>query len=187
MHIPDPFLWLSSVARKRLWLGSLVISATSLLAMTVLDVALKTPAAPSGIISFQFAGDFAHAQQILSSWGAEVQVHAALSLGLDYLFLVVYALFISIACVHIANILKLRLPIMAAAGFFLAWAQFLAALLDAVENYALIRLLLGSQQKLYPSMAWGCALIKFTLVGMGLAYLLVGFILAMNSNGLDTK
>ena len=177
MHIPDPFLWLSHVARKRLWFFSLAISAIFLWAMNVLDGSLKTTAAPSGIISFQFAGDFAHAQQILSSWDAEAKVHAALSLGIDYLFLVTYALFISIACVHIAKILKLRLPIVAAAGFLLAWAQFLAALLDAVENYALIRLLLGSQQKLYPSMAWGCALIKFTLVGMGLAYMLVGIIL----------
>ena len=169
MHIPDPFVWLSPVARKWLWFFSLGISAVLLLAMNVLD---------GGIISFEFAGDVARAQQMLSSWGAEAKVHAALSLGMDYLFLVAYSLVISIACVHIANMLKQGWPMMAAAGLFLAWAQFLAALLDAVENYALVQLLLGSQQNLYPSLAWGCALIKFALVGMGLAYLIVGFILS---------
>jgi hypothetical protein len=70
----------------------------------------------------------------------------------------------------------------ATAGFFLAWGQFLAGLLDMVENYALIQLLLGAQTKFYPSIAWGSAAIKFTLVGMGLAYMLVGFILHIFSD-----
>lgn len=179
MHIPDPFVWLSPVARKWLWLAGLAVSAIFLLAMSMLDADLKTPAAPWGIISFQFAGDLAHARQILRSWDAEAKIYAALSLGIDYLFLVAYALFISLACVHMAKNLKRQLPIVAAAGFLLAWAQFPAALLDAVENLALIRLLMGAQNELYPSMAWGCAWIKFTLVGLGLVYMLVGFILGL--------
>jgi hypothetical protein len=182
MHIPDPFYGLSPLARKWLWVASLVISATFLLAMGRLDEALKTAAAPSGIISFQFAGDLAHAQRILSSWDAEAKVQAALSLGIDYLFLVAYALFISLACVHIAKALMVKWTVVATAGFFLAWGQFLAGLLDIIENYVLIQLLLGAQTKIYPSIAWGCAGIKFTLVGMGLAYMLVGYILHLRVN-----
>lgn len=177
MHIPDPFIWLSPVARKWLWLGSLVLSATFLLAMAMLDGNLKTAAAPSGIISFQFAGDLAHAQRMLSSWDPEAKIHAALSLGIDYLFLVAYALFISMACALLAKMLQSRLPLVAVTGFCLAWAQFVAAWLDAVENYALIRLLLGSQSEWYPALARVCAGIKFSLVGMGLVYMLVGLII----------
>ena len=173
----DPFKWLSPQSRKRIWLASLIISAALLSAMNLLDVALKTAAAPSGIISFEFAGNMVNAQRMLASWDADARVHAALSLGIDYLFLVAYALVISMACAHTANTLRRRFKAAAAIGFVLAWAQFLAAGLDAVENAALIRLLLGSSHSFYPLVAWVCAGIKFGLVGLGLAYLPVGFIL----------
>ena len=93
------------------------------------------------------------------------------------LFLVAYALVISMACAYTANTLRRRFKAAAAIGFVLAWAQFLAAGLDAVENAALIRLLLGSSHSFYPLVAWVCAGIKFGLVGLGLAYLPAGFIL----------
>lgn len=181
MHIPDPFVWLSPAAQKRVWIGSLAISALFLWAMTVLEGALKNAAAPSGIISFQFAGELEHAQQILSTWDGDAKIHAALSLGIDYLFLVAYALLISMACAHLARKLKRRWPMVAAAGFILAWAQFAAAMLDAVENLALIRLLLGGQSEWYPALARVCAGIKFSLVAMGLVYPLVGFSLRRRS------
>ena len=176
MYFPDPFLWLSPEARKRLWLGSLVISAVSILAIKVLDASLVTDAAPSGIISFEFAGSMARAQQILSSWDADAKIRGALSLGIDNLFLVAYAFFISTSCAYIGRVLMIRRLSVAKVGFLLGWAQFIAALMDAIENIALIRLLLGSQQELYAWIAWGCAGIKFTLVGSGLLYMVSGFI-----------
>ena len=116
------------------------------------------------------------AQQILSSWDADAKVRGALSLGIDYLFLISYALFIASGCAYIAGRLMMRRWFLAKLGFFLGWAQFAAALLDAIENAALIQLLLGSQQEPYTWIAWGCAGIKFTLVGSGLAYMAFGFI-----------
>jgi hypothetical protein len=177
MYIPDPFLWLSPEDRKRLWFGSLIISAVSLRAIMVLDESLITDAAPSGIISLEFAGSMARAQKILSSWDVGAKVRGALSIGIDYLFLVAYALFISIACANIAKALMIERLLMAKIGFMLGWAQFLAASLDAIENVALIQLLLGSQRELYTWIAWGCAGIKFSLVGLGLAYMIIGFII----------
>ncbi len=64
-------------------------------------------------------------------------------------------------------------------GIALSWGQLLAALLDAVENYALIRLLLGSTGKLWPDLARWCAVPKFLLVGAGLVYVIFGAVLAM--------
>jgi hypothetical protein len=174
--ISDPFSWLSPTARKRLWVGSLLISAVSILAIKWLDASLVTDAAPSGIISFEFAGSMNRAQQILSSWDADAKIRCALSLGIDYLFLIAYALFISIACTNIARKLKIQRLFAAKVGFLLGWAQFIAAVLDAIENTALIRLLLGSQQEVYAWMAWGCAGVKFILVGSGLLYMVSGFI-----------
>jgi hypothetical protein len=177
VNIPNPFHWLPSNAQKRLWFGSLTISAVSLLAIKALDESLVNDAAPSGIISFEFARSITRAQQILSSWDAADKIRCALSIGVDYLFLVSYALFISVGCAYIANALKIRKPFLAKIGFVLGWAQFIAALLDAIENTALIQLLLGSRNQIYSWIAWGCAGSKFTFVGLGLIYMVSGFIL----------
>lgn len=171
------YCWLSPEAQKRLWFGSLIISTVSLTAIKVLDESLVNDAAPSGIISFEFARSITRAQKILSSWDTAEKIRCALSLGIDYLFLVTYALFISVGCVYIANVLKIRQLLLAKIGFLLGWTQFLALLLDAIENTTLIQLLLGSRNEVYSWIAWGCAGIKFTLVGLGLTYMVSGFIL----------
>ena len=62
-------------------------------------------------------------------------------------------------------------------GIVLAWAQFAAATLDAVENYALIRVMLGSTPNLWPALARACAIPKFAIVGLGLLYLIVGLVM----------
>jgi hypothetical protein len=51
INILNPFGWLSDVAQKRLWFGSLVISAVSLSAIKMLDESLVNDYAPLGIIS----------------------------------------------------------------------------------------------------------------------------------------
>jgi hypothetical protein len=58
----------------------------------------------------------------------------------------------------------------------LAWAQFLAALLDAIENLALIHLLLNSSRSWLPCLARGCAIVKFSIVGAGLIFILGGLL-----------
>jgi hypothetical protein len=64
-------------------------------------------------------------------------------------------------------------------GTLLAWAQFGAALLDALENYALIQVLLGSQQALWPVVARWCAIPKFLIVAAGLVYVGIGTVSVM--------
>jgi hypothetical protein len=59
-------------------------------------------------------------------------------------------------------------------GAILAWTIFGAALFDSVENYALIQLLLGAEQSLWPVLARICAIPKFLIVGLGLLYILLG-------------
>jgi hypothetical protein len=76
--------------------------------MSSLDRNLTTAAAPRGIVSLELAGDLEQGNRILTAWSTEGKVYAALSLGLDYLFLIVYAAFISLACVLIARNLVSR-------------------------------------------------------------------------------
>jgi hypothetical protein len=78
-----------------------------------------------------------------------------------------------------------RSRFLSTAGILLAWAQLGAALLDGLENYALIRVLLGSQHKLWPMLAQWWALLKFFLVALGLVYVVFGalFVAATRSHG----
>lgn len=172
MSIPDPFANITNAIHKRALALFFILTIVLLAAMNWLDAGLKTEAAPRGIISFELADNLESSRRIISSWGIDGQVRAGLSLGLDYFFLVAYALFIALACSRIAKALQGNFLILAAAGYLLAWAQFPAALLDAVENAALIQLLLGSSGSALPLVARWCAVIKFTLVGGGLIYII---------------
>jgi len=128
---------------------------------------------PKGILAFEFAGDWATARQILTEWGEAGRIRAGVSLGLDYLFLVLYSTAIALACLWAAG----RLP-HPALGVALAWAQWVAAGFDASENAALLAILLGARQGPWPQLARRCAAVKFVLIGSGTLYALGGLIAA---------
>ena len=162
-------------ATQKRWL--ILLCIVTLLVMGVLnivDIPLKTPAVPMGIVSFELAGDFTTAQAMVRSWDHNAQIYAGFSLGLDYLFMVLYSTTIALACVMAARRLKLLWRVIALVGVILAWGQWLAAILDGLENYALFVLLLGLENPLWPVVAWWCATVKFSLVILGIGYSLVG-------------
>lgn len=164
---------LFEISNRVVWL--LVVSALVMSAMMqVIGGPLQTSAAPAGIVSFEFAGTLENAQQMLASWDQEQQVRAGLSLGLDYLFLVIYSTAIALACFRVAGRWGTVQPLLAATGLWLGRGQWLAAGLDALENVALIYLLLGSQNSLWAPLAWGCAAVKFAIVAAGFLYVLLG-------------
>ncbi|MBW7884689.1 MAG: hypothetical protein H3C34_19025 [Caldilineaceae bacterium] len=160
---------------QRLWFAmtaSLAILLTLLFGL--IDAPLQTPSAPTGIVSLELAGDSATAGRILREWGAGGLLLAAFGLGLDYLYMVAYGLAIALGCRLVAQ--GSRSLWLARAGQILAWALVFAVAADAVENYALMRVLLGASEPLWPLLARVCALVKFTLVGAGLLYVAMGTI-----------
>ncbi len=193
-----PFNWLSTSGQKRAFVALLALTLAVMVSLNALGGPLNTEVAPLGIVSFELAGELSIAQSMVESWGQTGQVYAGLNLGLDYLFLVAYSSCISLGCVLVARSLSRSnsarpgssdpgqkrgfgnpLRAISDVGVLLAWAQFGAALLDAVENYALIQVLLGSQQELWPVVARWCAIPKFLIVAAGLVYVGVGAVLVM--------
>jgi hypothetical protein len=177
MNLRHPFVWISESIQKRAFIGIFIFTLAAMMAMNIIGQPLVNETAPQGIVSFEFAGTIESAQRMMDSWGAQGRVSAGLSLGFDYLFLIVYAACISLGCVLVARALHVRIIILASIGSLLAWAQFLAAMLDAMENYALIRVLLGSNQNMWPAIARICAGPKFLIVLTGLLYIICGLIL----------
>ena len=62
------------------------------------------------------------------------------------------------------------------AGIYMGWGAFLAALLDAVENFALWRILGGVTAEIYPRVASYSATVKFLLIFVGIGFALVGWL-----------
>jgi hypothetical protein len=151
-------------------------TAVVMVAMWLIDQPLRTAAAPHGIVSFELAGDVATAQLMLDSWDTRARAAAGLSLGLDYLFLVLYSTTLALACRRIAGRFAARGSALAGIGFALAWGQWIAAACDGVENFALIRMLLDGARAPWPTVAWWFASVKFGLLGLGFAYLLNGLV-----------
>jgi hypothetical protein len=154
----------------------------------ILDVPLQTPAAPNGIVSFELARTVEQAVGILASWnersnpmGAyfELMVYptplqAAFGLGLDYLFMPMYAFALAFGTLLATGKHNGRLRSLGAVAGYGALA---AAVFDAVENYALFQILLGKVFSPYPEVAFYCATIKFMLLIFGLVIAVVGGLL----------
>lgn len=135
-----------------------------------------TEIAPGGIISFELAKDIDKSITIISSWNLNAKVNAGLSLGIDFLFLVVYSIFFSSACYLVAQKFIRINTFLYKFGLLIAQLQFIAALFDAIENVALIKLLLGSQKEIYSLIAYYFASMKFAIIAIGIIYIIIGLI-----------
>jgi hypothetical protein len=147
-------------------------AALALLAvMNWIGAPLTTPAAPTGIISFELAGSPQDAAAILASWDLAAQRQAAFSLGLDYVFMLAYASAIGLAAVKAGKPLARYAWPLSGWGHWVGWGAWLAALLDAIENAALAKILLGGAPlSPWPQLAAVCAAAKFTLIFLALVY-----------------
>lgn len=156
---------------------SAIITLFVFFALRVFDEPLRNSVTPGGIVSFEFAKDIDTAKEMINSWDVNAKVNAALSLGIDYLFLVAYSLFLSISIFLVAKKFDTKYTLLWKIGSVMSILVLVTGLCDAIENYALIKLLLGSENTIFPKVAYYFASIKFLLVGVGLLYILIGLIL----------
>lgn len=168
MNISHPLEHLPQ--RKHWFLALLALALLIMLAMNFIGLPLNTTAAPSGIVSFEFAASPENAQAMLNSWGEQGRVNAAFIQGLDFLFPAVYSTMLALACLMSASTLGNMGWPLARLGAGLAWGQWAAALFDYIENLSLVALLLGPVAAPWPQIAAICAAIKFALLLAGIAY-----------------
>jgi len=174
-----PYNSLKPADQKRLFILVLVITLLLLVVNNYINTPLVTDPAPYGIISFELSQTTQQAMLILDSWDQQAKLHAAFGLGIDYLFMPAYAMAIGLACVLSAGAVRARRWPLAGVGLLLAWALWLGALLDAVENIALIILLFGNIIQPWPAIASWCAMIKFGLVFAGMIYAFYGLVVRL--------
>ena len=169
-----PLEFVSVLYRKRLFFLFLSLTIILFAVFQALDKPLRTSAAPNGVVSFELARTPDQADAMVSSWSQEGKFNAAFGLGIDYLFMPAYAFALAfgtlLAAGRHSGWLK---PLGAVAGY----GVFVAALFDAVENFALYQVLLGAVQSSYPATAAICATIKFGLLIFGLVYAFAAWLL----------
>ena len=155
-----------------MWL-SLALSVACMIALQLINIPLRTPAAPQGIVSFELTWNSATAQRILTSWDQTARLYAALSIGLDYLFMYAYgALAWSLMRLRAMALDHAGRPRLAHAFRSLSFASWAAILCDAVENAAMWRMLFAPVAP-WPLVASLLAMLKFVLLGLLLSLWLI--------------
>ncbi len=168
-----PLEFISPEKRKPLFLIFLALTILIFAVFRVLDEPLRTPAAPNGIVSFELAWSPGASGEMVRSWSEYARLLAAFGLGMDYLFMPVYALALSLGILLATGRHPGRFERL---GAWMGWAALVAPLFDAVENYGLLHSLLSPLFSLWPLIASICATIKFVLLLLGLAYALIGWL-----------
>ena len=171
MH--HPLASLSPSKRKPLFLTFLALTILFFAVFRVLDEPLRTPAAPNGIVSFELAWQPGASQDMVNSWSEYARLLAAFGLGIDFLFMPIYALALSLGVLLASGRHPGRFGRL---GAWMGWAALIAPVFDAVENYGLLHSLLSPLFSLWPFVASVCATIKFTLLVVGLFYALIGWL-----------
>lgn len=159
---------------KPLTIVLIILILLNFFALRIFDSALKNEVSTQGIISYELAKDLDQSVNILNAWDPQAKINAGLSLGFDFLFLLVYSGLIALLIYNINNRLWQDKPFYKL-GQVLIVLIFIAALFDAIENFALIKLLLGDLQQVWSSIAYYFAVVKFAIVFVCIAYLLVNW------------
>jgi hypothetical protein len=148
-----------------------ITTVVAMLAMGLLDQPIKSHQARLGIVSFELAGDVPTAQAIVDSWDARARSVAGIGLGFDYLFMLAYSTTLAMACLWATGVFGRRGSPLASVGVPLALGQWVAGVCDAIENLALIRILVNGASDPWPAVAWWAAVTKFVLLTLGVAYI----------------
>jgi hypothetical protein len=157
--------------------------------LAIATIALGVAALPSlgemedngvGIIEFEFTGTADKATEHYEDLGSDGRSAARTSLLIDYPYLIAYGLFLSGACVAVADrARRAGRSGLAALGPLLAWGALAAAACDAVENAALLLILDGHTGQPWPAIAFAFATVKFILALAASLYALGGWLVTI--------
>lgn len=155
--------------RRGRWLLALaLVYAVVQIAIGAVNRPLSTDAAPDGIVTLELAGTPEEASRIVNEWGQEGALdEAGVSLGLDFLYMPLYAALLA----GIVVALNRRLQWKVASA--VAWAPFIAAGLDVVETVALVRVVDDPSADGWPAVARAFALGKFALLIVTVVFIVV--------------
>ncbi|MCX6035657.1 MAG: hypothetical protein NTV38_11885 [Chloroflexi bacterium] len=170
-----PLAFINESSRKPVFFALLAWTLVLFAVFQVLNTPLITSAAPAGIVSHQFAWTPEKTQAILSSWDERASLFAVFGLGLDYLFMLSYALTVALGALLAAG---RQSGWLSRLGTWAAYGVFTATAFDSLENIGQAQQLLNGVVTAPMTHFVGVyAFFKFTLLLLGILYGLVGWVL----------
>jgi len=166
----DLYSWINPEARLPAFFVLLALTLIVMVAMVRVGKDLNTTPAPKGIVCLELA-DKDEAAEIVNSWTGNKRDSAFLSLGLDYLFLFLYPVSISLACNLLAK--GFGDGWVRSVGLWISAVSLLAVLLDATENFAIIKMLTHGIFEPWADVSRYSAIPKFAIIAAGLVFTLV--------------
>ena len=129
---------------------------------------LKTPTTPRAILDLEFTDNAHRLNEVLSVWSLGVVKG---NIWLDFLFIVSYVIFLSLAAEFTAT--KWPEGLGRQTGLFMARAAYIAGVLDISENLLMLQSIAGNYTHLSLQLTYYCAAVKFILAGLIVLYLLL--------------
>ncbi|HEU4905446.1 MAG TPA: hypothetical protein VFT19_04935 [Solirubrobacterales bacterium] len=174
------------MSRRQGLILTAVASVVLLLAMSPAENRMTDTGGP-GMVPFELTGGQDRADEILAEWGEEGRDAARESLWIDFGFLLAYGAFLTLALAATRDLARRRAwRRMATVGAAIVSFGALAAGFDALENICLL-LTLDDAGAALPLLATIFASVKFLLLAIAIAYLLVGLGLRLGNRGAATE
>jgi len=142
--------------------------------MATIDTFIQNEITPHGIVSFEFIKTIEASNAAMLAWGHFGKTATGISLGLDFLYIILYTVMICTFLSTTSGKATLKNVLLAKTLLFSAYLFPLVGLFDVVENYSLIQLLLGSQSTLWPTTAYYSAIAKFSGTAIALSLIICG-------------
>lgn len=114
------------------------------------------------------------APEIFECWDEATKTTLRTALLWDYLFIFIYPAAIATSCFIAGRFLESQNFLPLKYGLIIMCLQLVAAMLDAAENFALLKVLRGPIESPWPQTARWCATFKFGLIIVGIAYVTLG-------------
>ncbi len=163
--LPDSVFW-------PVWYATLAGLVLFGLVQFIVGYRLKNSVATKGIVSLQLAGTSRQAQDVLDSWTKDNRTRAAFwSVWTDFGFILFYALALSHGCAWASSQVVSTWDWERWLGPLIVALVWVAAACDVGEDIALLAMLRAGPSKEQAARATRFAVAKFSLIGVGLAFL----------------
>ena len=176
-----PFARVPAAYRRAVQHTSTAVAVGLLIAITVLGLPLRTDAAPLGLVSLQFAASPDVAARMLDSWVSVLRSRVLWTHGLDLVLPFAYALAVGTAATRAAA----RAASVGPSAQIAAGAVLVAAIMDQVENVAMVLTILDAPSWGSVLITLASATIKFATLVVAIGALGVTLQRARSSGGVD--
>jgi hypothetical protein len=166
--------WERFSRRRKVLLISGAATVLLFLVLTIVDRELASVDGGASILDLEWSGSASAADTILLGWGDRGMRLARISLWIDFAFLAFYSTFLAVAAAETKDAMKARdFPSLTLLGYATPAFAIGAGLCDLAENIIWLLVLDGKASNAVAT-ATVFAIMKFSLIGFVLGYLLIG-------------